>query len=317
MPSEVACVMGSTQGDVDRQGTECGPSQHQKTRFPLSYRCCLLLSALPRRPTNPLCSEPMSISEPMLPATPLTIFVHEGKTGSSTIRTVLREAQLSNRAARWLCKIENSNMTHGEDIMHECAWADVIIGAKFGECSLSKRPCLYFTVLREPVDRLVSAYNYFCLDCREQEKYCNDVLTKGHFNATCPHMSFLEFAAMHANKYTWHFSGRFNPGIDVGRLSYYKSSLYGFAGEPPLTDADLVAARKALSAPDMLVVWTDKLDGTAWDEIGGFLSGTRAANALCLARNRRPEPAHENSALAYRYLAYRYLLTGTCLQAPA
>ena len=33
-------------------------------------------------------------------------------------------------------------------------------------------PCRYITVLREPVSRLVSYWNYFCLGCYERARMC-------------------------------------------------------------------------------------------------------------------------------------------------
>ena len=135
---------------------------------------------------------------PGLPALPLVLYVHEGKTGSSTVRHVLQAAQSACSQDQWLCELsDSSNVT-----FETCQHSDVVIGpALYGTCSLFRRPCRYFTVMREPVDRLVSSYNYFCLSCKENGKFCwTNVQAERLWNASCPSMSFLEYTAIYANK---------------------------------------------------------------------------------------------------------------------
>ena len=95
--------------------------------------------------------------------------------------------------------------------------AEVGYGFPFGACSFTSRPCRYFTILREPISRLISAYNYFCLDCKDRHKFCatqqgrpakNDrpAWVRKCMLSTCPNMSFLDWAKLHANLYTRLFS---------------------------------------------------------------------------------------------------------------
>ena len=227
---------------------------------------------------------------PGLPALPLVLYVHEGKTGSSTVRHVLQAAQSASSQDQWLCELsDSSNVT-----FETCQHSDVVIGpALYGTCSLFRRPCRYFTVMREPVDRLVSSYNYFCLSCKENGKFCwTNVQAERLWNASCPSMSFLEYTAIYANMYTWHFGRRVMP--------YYDNMHQGFAHEKPLANSDFVAARRALTQPDMLLIQTDELDGGAWDRLERWLSGTRAAAAMRHSRQKN-ETTHRHAALAYAY----------------
>ena len=235
---------------------------------------------------------------PGLPALPLVLFVHEDKTGSTTVRSTLRAAQFASRQERWLCDLEHSSNKTFEYLEETCQHADVVIGnvENFGLCSLTRRPCRYFTVLREPVDRLVSSYNYFCSSCREQGKFCwQNVKAQQLWNASCPSMSFLHYAAIHANTYTWHFGGR--------RVlpDYYGSMMRGFADVKPLAISDLVAATTALTQQDMFLMWTDELDGGGWSRLERWLSGTRASAAIRQSTQIN-KARHANKALAHNYM---------------
>ena len=213
------------------------------------------------------------------------------------MRHALRAAQSASSQDPWLCELsDSSNVT-----FETCQHSDVVIGpALYGTCSLFRRPCRYFTVIREPVDRLVSSYNYFCLSCKDgklcpsMEKGAGRTVVQAErlWNASCPSMSFLEYTAIYANMYTWHFGRRVMP--------YYSNMYQGFAHQKPLANSDFVAARTALTQPDMLLIQTDELDGGAWDRLERWLSGTRAAAAMRHSRQKN-ETIHANGAVAYAY----------------
>ena len=40
------------------------------------------------------------------------------------------------------------------------------------DCSQTPRPCALFTLLRNPLARLLSGYHYFCQDCQEDGRQC-------------------------------------------------------------------------------------------------------------------------------------------------
>ena len=56
---------------------------------------------------------------------------------------------------------------------------DYVVPAQLGFCELigttTGRKCRYMTVLREPISKIVSEWNYFCRDCRETRRFCSTV----------------------------------------------------------------------------------------------------------------------------------------------
>ena len=94
-----------------------------------------------------------------------------------------------------------------------------MLNGPYGGCMHVARRCSYFTVLREPVERLISEYNYFCLRCSERRKFCGRLA-----NTSCPRMKFLDWAAAHANQYTWHFSRQWSHG------GFFDAYITGFSG---------------------------------------------------------------------------------------
>lgn len=55
----------------------------------------------------------------------------------------------------------------------------------------TRRPCRYVTVLREPLGRLLSAFNYFCASCMDGNFLCHE---HGYPGFTCPNMTLRAFA---------------------------------------------------------------------------------------------------------------------------
>ena len=186
---------------------------------------------------------------------PLWVFVHIGKTGSESMRRNLRQLQRKHSLEpRWLCDIG------GDRSIGSCsANATVVIGtaAHYGSCrevSATRPSCHYFTILREPVSRLISEYNYFCARCSEDGKFCSkNSLT------TCPHEKFLDWARFVPNQYTHHFSRYFNKSA-----SYYSAYYSGFAGEAEVTVHQQRVAYMALRSANVLVLQTEALDTTGW-----------------------------------------------------
>ena len=83
---------------------------------------------------------------------------------------------------------------------------------KYGLCNmlwhqLPDKPCAYFTELRHPVARLKSAYDYFCLSCAENRRYCKSERMVSRSGQKCPDMSLLDFAYLEGNVSTYEFSG--------------------------------------------------------------------------------------------------------------
>lgn len=98
-------------------------------------------------------------------------FIHIFKAGGSTVKNVLT---LSALLAGWFTSIAPSDIGWPSFVAEPEETRSIpryISGAHgLGHCELTARPCMYFTVLRDPIDRLVSEYDYFCVKGREQRK---------------------------------------------------------------------------------------------------------------------------------------------------
>jgi len=69
----------------------------------------------------------------------------------------------------------------------------VVMDSRLGFCSQGHgRACKYLLVLREPVARLVSSYNYFCVSCMEGRACKGGGARRG----TCPFLSLLAYAQL-------------------------------------------------------------------------------------------------------------------------
>ena len=205
-----------------------------------------------------------TVPPPLLPTPQLNrtlyVFVHIDKTGSSSMRNTLRSLQNHTaannpRTPHWLCDVRLALQSTGAAVgINSCGpAAEVVIGAAYGSCERLRvaRPCRYFVVLREPVARVVSAYNYFCLRCSESAKFCAK-----NSGTNCPRESFWNWTRYAPNEYTRHFSST--------SIGFYMKKLNGFQGLPPISAEDYERAHSALTSPNMLTLRTDTLDVRGW-----------------------------------------------------
>lgn len=80
----------------------------------------------------------------------------------------------------------------------------VVVDTHFGFCERAHgRACQYFVLMREPVARLISGYNYYCVNCLEG--HCRNAVIPLRTLARCPFMSLLDYARLSGNYYVEHF----------------------------------------------------------------------------------------------------------------
>jgi drug/metabolite transporter (DMT)-like permease len=69
----------------------------------------------------------------------------------------------------------------------------------FSKCKLFDRQCTFFTILRNPLARIYSAYSYFCKSCAEHNRQCNNYFK-------CPNTDIVSYAQKIGNVYNIFFS---------------------------------------------------------------------------------------------------------------
>ena len=139
---------------------------------------------------------------------PIFLFLGLDKTGSTTIQTLLMRflPEGSYVSAKTDCQVhENTRIFYTFSMR-----GDFDMSVK-----LSPRTVRFFTVLRDPYERLESAYNYFCASCEEGGRQCRSEKTfvdgkrikpRREHELTCPNMTMLEYADAFQDIYVRAFS---------------------------------------------------------------------------------------------------------------
>ena len=178
---------------------------------------------------------------------------------------------------------------------------DAIAIGSYGDCrAVAPRKCQYFTVLRDPVARRVSEYDWFCRACKEGNKYCGRlVMACPPPGDPAPPPTLEAWAQRSPNVYTQIFSREESCG-----------GYSALAAGPTRLDADAYArAAAALAAPDMLVLTTEDLDN-GWGRLDTYLGRqpgegiakpTARANVYSGDRYRAPPEERERVAALEHY----------------
>ena len=242
---------------------------------------------------------------PESPDDVLTVFVEVGKTGSTTIKNTILDAVSAEMSSYCAIDLRSRQLAKGKTV-RACSGSAIVckplpapmdpshpaipdvclavaaVGAPFGTCATVSpgRRCQYLTSLREPGNRTVSEYNYFCRACAEGGKLCNA-------DTGCPHVSFLHWARSHAEQFTQHFAPPMWPPTtrwirieddaedkEDRRSSYYYQYAHGFPDRPKVTSADYERALHVLSGKwtvPMLALKLEQLEVDGWERIEEFL----------------------------------------------
>ena len=180
------------------------------------------------------------------------------------------------------------------------------------------RPCRYMTLLRDPIARVVSEFDHFCLSCKEGQRGCELNRTRrgefAHLNRqlprdelgvpaerphnTCPEMGLVDFAVMTGNKYVTLFGREVRefPRSSQGSCEEARAAASPFKLCPPLnlTADDLVVAGASLAHPNMLVIFTEQLHLTATHQaLGRFLNDSVDDVLTSQYTNRHDKKAFE------------------------
>ena len=124
----------------------------------------------------PVAEDPASlvVTEERLDLEAAVTFVHVFKAGGSTVKNIITLASLLAGAYTSVGPSDIGWPSFVVEPEETRSLPRFISGAHgLGHCELTARPCLYFTVLRDPFDRMVSEYDYFCIKGREQRKEWN------------------------------------------------------------------------------------------------------------------------------------------------
>lgn len=210
----------------------------------------------------------------------LFAWVMFGKVGSTTMRSILTQR---SKAHGWEVNRSDTDLLNGDEYDPAlCFWGEntymaeqpqstkcanqpdntIVMTTYYGYCQLvTHRPCKYVTLLREPVERLISEYSFFCLICAEGGVRC--VVTQEEYDGwyimhpgvemppKCPKISAAEWARRRNNPYVRRFNLIDQQGIQQGAWwnpGYVKD----------VKEEHYQSALKELTSPHMLVMFLDE-----------------------------------------------------------
>eukprot|EP01104_Vermistella_antarctica_P014751 TRINITY_DN469_c0_g1_i3.p1 TRINITY_DN469_c0_g1~~TRINITY_DN469_c0_g1_i3.p1 ORF type:complete len:383 (-),score=63.81 TRINITY_DN469_c0_g1_i3:67-1215(-) len=116
---------------------------------------------------KPVVVEPVKFGEK---GRPTIVFVHMDKSGGLTFDSYLRA--VSKRKKLRVGHASKGGRAEVVRRLKEGERFDLIYGGfGFDVCQYSKHPCTYMVLLRDPIDRIISDYNYFCVLGRERRRF--------------------------------------------------------------------------------------------------------------------------------------------------
>lgn len=140
------------------------------------------------------------------PTPPLYVFLAFDKVGSTSMRDWMKALSAdgeTNPCNTWTDGIEKCRNLPGGSFVNEGA----MYGFDFCEKLVLDRPCQYFTILRDPIQRILSSYKYFCVECQENGRQCiggSEALYRKVLR--CPNMTIVEYARALGSPYTRSFA---------------------------------------------------------------------------------------------------------------
>lgn len=202
-------------------------------------------------------------------------WVSFGRVGSTTMRKVLQHRAELKGFRKYdgpdgLCHIKPINWSSTQEVQCGDVEPGYVVQTEYGFCQRLKgaRPCRYMTLLRDPLNTIVSEYNWFCKACKEGGKQCvsrdkqnmRKRFLQEHPRSTpqltCPNMLITDYAKHYRNQYTMQFSGKkifcSQSGESPGSIDFRDCS-------ETLTEDDYQAALGVLTRRDVLVLLLETL----------------------------------------------------------
>jgi len=276
-------------------------------------------------------------------------WVRFDKVGSSTMRLVMNErirwhgwdgfnSVFNPVRGKGMCHATTMKRRNHASLLsqpcHSIPCADVppgyVVQSSYSYCehllALTGRDCRYITVLREPIARLVSDWNYHCLGCRgtgtdacpnEEERRAatesnRQIKRDGDgvpfrwsgLRKSCPDMSVADYAAFYGNPYLTQF------GVDVINVATDSTAFDSIlqsenASFPQPYNASFDLALRALRQPNMVVLFTEDLSHGAMAQLWQSLNETMPVpkNTLVNPTNYTKVPDSQQTNMLRRILA--------------
>jgi hypothetical protein len=133
-------------------------------------------------------------------------YIQFGKVGSTSVRHFLWNTTRFHKAFRSRDIHKGGNIIYDMQIKDHEELRNSYQGG-FGTCEYllpdKNSLCQYFAFIRHPIDRAVSGYNYFCLKCGEDGRFCNGTKKNA---PPCPHATIMQWTKYEGNAYVNDFS---------------------------------------------------------------------------------------------------------------
>ena len=152
-----------------------------------------------------LCGRSIDETFAMVPAETVYFFLGFDKTGSTSMQRLLMKYY---PAESYMSGFSDCVLTSTTHIFYR--WG--MTGEFDIRRTIAPKQIKFFTVLRDPLERLDSAYNYFCADCQEEGRQCKMSKTNASmpiyydYHLFCPEMTIYDYAIAFQDIYVRAFS---------------------------------------------------------------------------------------------------------------